>query len=165
MKIFNVQPIRVNEYIYNDEHLAESKTNSGYSSGFEITGEKVEDLNTMYVTFDILYNVGSTNEKEVVTHIGPGEYSVAFSFEEGEDVFISYKSSCQFNFESEGFDADVASLNEFLTDYQAHTKLFFNQYGYKPLIPKEEETRMRHTLMADAELAIENLRANNMYEF
>ena len=27
--------------------------------------------------------------------------------------FISYKSSCQFNFESEGFDADVTSLTDF----------------------------------------------------
>lgn len=165
MKIFNVQPITINEYIYNDEFLSESQTNRCYSSGFEITGEKNESLNTMYITFDIVYNVGSTNDEEVVTHTGPGKYSIAISFEEGGDVFISYKSSCQFNFESEGFDADVTSLTDFLRDYQAHTRSFFNQYGHKPLIAIEEETRKQQPLLADAEIAIENLRANNMYEF
>jgi len=165
MKIFNLQPITINEYIYNDEFLAESQTDWGYSSGFEITGEKVGALNTMYISFDIVYNVGSTNEEEVVTHTGPGKYSVAISFEEGDDVFISYKSSCQFNFESEGFDADVTSLTDFLRDYQAHTRSFFNQYGHKPLIAIEEETRKQQPLLADAKIAIENLRANNMYEF
>ena len=165
MKIFNVQPIGVNEYIYNDEYLAESQTNRCYSSGFEITGEKSESLNTMYITFNIVYNVGSTNDEEVVTHIGPGKYSIAISFEEGGDLFISYKSSCQFNFESEGFDADVTSLTDFLRDYQAHTRSFFNQYGHKPLIAIEEEMRKQQSLLADAEIAIENLRANNMYEF
>lgn len=165
MKIFNQQPIRINEYIYNDEFLAESQKDWAYSSGFEITGEKSESLNTMYITFDIVYNVGSTNEEEVVTHTGPGKYSIAISFEEGEDVFISYKSSCQFNFESEGFDADVASLTDFLRDYQAHTRSFFSQYGHKPLIAIEENTRKQQPLIADAELAFENLRANNIYEF
>ncbi|MDQ0638070.1 hypothetical protein QF042_001635 [Pedobacter sp. W3I1] len=165
MKIFNVQPISVNEYIYNDEFLSESQTDRCYSSGFEITGEKVGALNTMYISFDIVYNVGSTNEKKVVTHLGPGKYSVAISFEEGDDVFISYKSSCQFNFENEGFDADITSLTDFLRDYQAHTRSFFNQYGHKPLIAIEEETRKQQPLLADAEIAIENLRANNMYEF
>lgn len=165
MKIFNLQPISINEYIYNSEHLAESKTNWGYSSGFEITGEKVGSLNTMYISFDILYNVGSTNEQQVVTHTGPGKYSITFSCEEGEDVFISYKSSCEFNFESEGFDADLAALTDFLKEYHAHTKSFFSQYGYKPLVEIEEDTRMRHTLTADAKIAIENLRGNNMYEF
>jgi hypothetical protein len=166
MKIFNVQPIRINEYICNDEHLTESKTNWGYSSGFEITGEKAGALNTMYITFEIVYNVGSTNDEEVVTHTGPGRYSIAISFQEGEeDVFISYKSSCQFNFESEGFDEDVTSLTDFLRDYQVHTRSFFNQYGHKPLIAIEEETRKQQPLLADAEIAIENLRANNMYEF
>ncbi len=165
MKIFNVQPITINEYIFNDEFLAESKINWGYSSGFEITGEKVESLYTMYITFDIIHTVGTTNDEEVVTHTGPGKYSVAISFEEGEDVFISYKSSCQFNFESEGFDADVTSLTHFLTDYQAHTSLFFSQYGYKPLLAREKETRKQQPLIADAKLALENLRANNMYEF
>jgi len=165
MKIFNVQPITINEYIYNDEFLSESQTNRCYSSGFEITGEKNESLNTMYITFNIVYNVGSTNDEEVVTHTGPGKYSISISFGEGGDVFISYKSSCQFNFENEGFDADVTSLTDFLRDYQAHTRSFFNQYGHKPLIAIEEETRKQQLLLANAEIAIENLRANNMYEF
>ena len=165
MKIFNVQPITINEYIYNDEYLEESKRSRSYSSGFDITGDKVNGLNTLYINFDILFHVGTTNEQTVVTHTGPGKYEIASSFEAGEDLFISYKSSCQFNFESEGFDSDLASLTDFLTDYQVHTNLFFNQYGYKPLIPIEEETRLFQTLIADAELAIENLRANNMYKF
>lgn len=119
----------------------------------------------MYISFEIIYHVGSTNNKEIITHTGPDKYSIAISFEEGEDLFISYKSSCQFNFESEGFDEDVTSLTDFLRDYQAHTRSFFNQYGHKPLIAIEEETRKQQPLLADAELAIENLRANNMYEF
>ncbi|RLJ72952.1 hypothetical protein [Pedobacter alluvionis] len=165
MKIFNAQPISVNEYIYNGEHLTESQTNWGYSSGFEITGEKVGVLNIMYISFEIIYHVGSTNNKEIITHTGPGKYSVAISFEEGEDIFISYKSSCQFNFESEGYNADITSLTDFLRDYQTHTRSFFNQYGHKPLIAIEEETRKQQPLLTDAEIAIENLRANNMYEF
>jgi hypothetical protein len=165
MKIFNVQPIRIDEYIYNNEHLAESKTNWGYSSGFEITGEKVDSLNTMYITFNIIYDIGSKNEKEVVTQTGPGQYSVEISFEAGDDIFISYKSSCQFNFESEGLDADLASLTDFLTNYDTHTKLFFSEYGYKPLISVEEETRNYNTFADCAKIAIENLRSKNMYAF
>jgi hypothetical protein len=166
MKIFNVKPIIVNEYIYNDEYLEESKTSRNYQSGFEITGEKVESLNTIFIKFSILYCVEHQEDEEnIVTPTRPHTWDVQVSFTLGEEEFISYKSSCQFNFESEGFDADVVSLIEFLTDYQAHTKSFFSQYGYKPLIPIEEETRMWLTLKADAELAIENLRANDIYNF
>ncbi|TCD15644.1 hypothetical protein EZ456_24390 [Pedobacter psychrodurus] len=166
MKIFNQQPITINEYIYNDQYLKESKTSYDYQSGFEITGEKIGEINTMFITFDILYCVDAiTDDKEIVSPTGPNSWDINVSFSIGDEVFISYKSSCQFNFESEGLAADVASLTNFLTDYQAHTKQFFSQYGYKPLIPIEEGMRKQQPLIADAELAIENLRANNMYEF
>lgn len=166
MKIFNVQPITINEYIYNDQYIKESKTSYDYQSGFEITGEKIGETNTMFISFEILYCVETvTDDKEIVSPTGPNTWDVNVSFSIGDEVFISYKSSCQFNFESEGFDADVTSLTHFLTDYQAHTSLFFSQYGYKPLLAIEEETRLRHTLTSDAKLAIENLRENNMYEF
>ena len=166
MKIFNVKPITINEYIYNDQYLKESKTSYDYQSGFEITGEKVGEINTMFITFDILYCVDAiTDDKEIVSATGPNTWNINVSFSIGDEVFISYKSSCQFNFESEGFDADVTSLTDFLKDYQAHTRSFFNQYGHKPLIAIEEETRKQQPLLADAEMAIENLRANNMYEF
>lgn len=164
MKIFNAQPIVINEYIFNVEHLEKSRTDSSYESGFEITGEKAQSLNTMFVVFNILYCVGSINEKEIVTHTGPGKFTIEFSSTSGDDVFVSYSSSCQFNFESEGFDADVASLTGFLSDYQEHTRSFFTQYGFKPLMQMEEDSRMRQTSKADAIIAIENLRANNMYE-
>jgi len=166
MKIFNVQPITINEYIFNDEYIAESLPPTRYESHFNITGEEIDGLNTLFVTFNINYYVDhSVDEENIVTPISPNSWNIQTSFSIGEEEFISYKSSCQFNFESEGFDADVLSLTEFLTDYQAHTKSFFSQYGYKPLIPIEEETRMLLTLKADAEVAIENLRARNMYDF
>ncbi|SHE67140.1 hypothetical protein [Pedobacter caeni] len=165
MKIFNVQPIKVIEYIYNEEHLVKSNTDWNYESGFEFIGKKVQPLNTMFILFHILYCVGSTHEKEIITPTGPGKHTIEFSFIAGEDVFISYRSSCQFDFESEGFDADVASITDFLADYQAHTQSFFRQYGFNSIIKLEEESRMRHTLKADAIIAIDNLRENNMYEF
>ncbi|TBO39955.1 hypothetical protein [Pedobacter kyonggii] len=72
MKIFNVKPITISEYIYNDEFLAESQIDWGYSSGFEITGEKVGEINTMFITFDILYCVDAiSDDKEVVSPTGP----------------------------------------------------------------------------------------------
>ena len=166
MKIFNVQPIRINKYIYDDQYIEESKTSCNYQSGFDIVGKKVGGINTMFITFDILYCVDAiTDDKEIVSPTGPNTWDINVSFSIGDEVFISYKSSCQFNFESEGFDADVTSLTDFLRDYQAHTRSFFNQYGHKPLIAIEEETRKQQPLLADAEIAIENLRANNMYEF
>lgn len=166
MKIFNIQPITINEYIYNDQYLKESKTSYDYQSGFEITGEKVGEINIMFITFDILYCVDAiTDDKEIVRPKGPNTWDINVSFSIGDEVFISYKSSCQFNFESESFDADITSLTDFLRDYQAHTISFFNQYGHKPLIAIEEETRKQQPLLADAEIAIENLRANDMYGF
>jgi hypothetical protein len=165
MKIFNVQPIIINEYIFNAEHLEKSKTHSSYESGFEIDGEQVESLNTMFVAFHILYCVDSINEKEIVTPVGPGKFTIEFSSTVGDGVFVSYGSSCQFNFESEGFDADVASITDFLSEYQEHTKSFFIQHGFKPLMQMEENARKQHPLKADAIIAIENLRENNMYEF
>lgn len=166
MKIFNIQPITINEYTYNDQYLKESKTSYDYQSGFEITGEKVGEINIMFITFDILYCVDAiTDNKEIVSPTGPNTWDINVSFSIGDEVFISYKSSCQFNFESEGLAADITSLTDFLRDYQAHTISFFNQYGHKPLIAIEEETRKQQPLLADAEIAIENLRANSMYEF
>lgn len=166
MKIFNIQPITINEYTYNDQYLKESKTSYDYQSGFEITGEKVGEINIMFITFDILYCVDAiTDNKEIVSPTGPNTWDINVSFSIGGEVFISYKSSCQFNFESEGLAADITSLTDFLRDYQAHTISFFNQYGHKPLIAIEEETRKQQRLLADAEIAIENLRANSMYEF
>lgn len=116
MKIYNIQPIKVTEYIFNEEHLAKSATGSGYESGFSYNGRKTESLNTLAITFDIRYNVGKN-----------------------EDLLLSYKSYGQFNFESEGFDADVLSITKFLNEYYTHTEAFFQQYGLKTI--QEEEKR------------------------
>lgn len=87
------------------------------------------------------------------------------SFSMGEELFISYNSSCEFNFESEGFDADVTSLTDFLTEYHAQANLFFSQNAHKSLIEIEKDTDGGLNLRTSAIAAIENLRANNMYKF
>lgn len=81
MKIFNVQPITINEYIYNDQYIKESKTSYDYQSGFEITGEKIGETNTMFISFEILYCVETvTDDKEIVSPTGPNTWDVNVSF-------------------------------------------------------------------------------------
>jgi len=70
-----------------------------------------------------------------------------------------------FNFECEGFDADVLSITDFLDQYHVHTRTFLEQYGPKHLIQMENKTRTSHTSKTDALLAIGNLRENQIYEF
>lgn len=166
MKIFNIKPITVTEYIFKEEHFTKSLTDSSYESGFNIDGEVIESLNTLIITFHILYTVDDETSRFIEYTNDPNTYSIHI---EGEmfsgEIFLSYKSSCQFNFESEGFDADVLSITEFLAEYCTHTREFMKQYGFKPIAKKEEGIRMYQTVKADALLAIDNLRANNMYKF
>lgn len=166
MKIFNVQPIKVNEYIYNDEYLAENQPPGRYESGFDITGEKIEGLNTLFITFNIQYYVEhAVDDEDIITPNGPNSWNMHVSFSIGEEEFISYESSCWFNFESEGFEADVASLTDFLVGYHTQANLFFSQNAHKSLIEIEKDTDGELNLRASAIAAIENLRANGMYEY
>lgn len=166
MKIFNLEPINVTGYVFNEQHLAKSHTNYSYESGFSFTGEVIQSLNTLIVTFDILYTIDEDVVDLILPSYTPDKFTIHIEGEIGSgDIFLSYNSSCQFNFESEGFDADLLSITEFLAEYCAHTKAFFNQYGFKPILKKEEEMRMLQTIRADALVAIDNLRGNNMYEF
>ena len=166
MKIFNVEPIKITEYIFNDEHLAKTHINSSYESTFDITGEIVESLNRLIIEFHILYTVDDETSRTIVFSNDPNKYTIHTTSETGSgEIFLSYKSSCKFNFESEGVNADVLSITEFLTEYCNHTKKFMIQYGFEPIQKKEEEIRMNHRIHEAALIAIENLRANNMYEF
>ncbi|WP_316823688.1 hypothetical protein [Pedobacter miscanthi] len=166
MKIFNVQPIRINEYIYNEEYLAESQPPGRYESGFGFTGEKIEGLNTLFVKFNIQYYVEhAVDDENIITPNGPNSWNMHVSISIGEEEFISYNSSCEFNFESEGFNADVISLTDFLVGYHAQANLFFSQHAHKSLIEIEKDTDGELNLRTSAIAAIENLRANNMYEF
>jgi len=92
--------------------------------------KKVESLNTLIIKFNILYYVGKDN-----------------------DLLLSYKSDSQFNFESEGFDADVLSITKFLNDYYAHTETFFQQYGFKSIQEIEEKFGVKRRLESYPHLA------------
>lgn len=116
MKIFNVRPIKVARYLFNEEHLAKSASKCSYESSFGYNGKKTESLNTFVITFNILHHAGEDN-----------------------DLLLSYKSYSQFNFESGGFDADVLSIMKFLNEYYKHTAAFFEQYGLKTIPAMEEE--------------------------
>jgi hypothetical protein len=130
MKIFNLQPIKVTKYLFHEEHLAKDSIQSDYESGFGYKGKKIESLNTLIITFDIRYNVGKD-----------------------DDLLVSYKSYSQFNFESEGFDADVLSITKFLNEYYAHTDAFFQQYGLKTIQEIEKERRVERELKSKTHLA------------
>jgi hypothetical protein len=167
MKIFNIQPIKVTKYIFNEEHLDKSITDFGYEFGFGFGGTKTESLNTLLITFGILY-YGGEGKVSILSHdiIDDTHYQYSFVTEDTDDnLMLSYDSSCQFNFESEGLEADVLSITEFLGTYYAHTEKFFQLYGFKTLLEIEKKVGVRRKLESSALLAIENLRENNMYEF
>ncbi|TCD04542.1 hypothetical protein EZ449_16435 [Pedobacter frigidisoli] len=167
MKIFNVQPITVNEYIFNEEHVAESLNGNSYESGFGFECIIVDSVKTMIVTFEILISVGGIEWTDtIIPTDDPNKWSVQVNGMETDDgeILMSYKSSCQINLENEGFDADVLSLTDFLSKYNTHTQTFFNLYGFKSA-QMERESLSRQALEENAIIAIENLRGNNMYEF
>lgn len=130
MKIFNLQPIKVTNYVFNEAHFAEDYIQTSYESGFGYKGKKTESLNTLIITFDLRYNVGKD-----------------------DNLLLTYKSYSQFNFESEGFDADVLSITNFLNEYYAHTDAFFQQYGLKIIQEIEKECRAGRELKSKTHLA------------
>ncbi|MBC6112259.1 hypothetical protein ACFOG5_19955 [Pedobacter fastidiosus] len=167
MKIFNIQPIQLNEYIFNEEHLEESRKENSYESGFGFECMVVDSLKTMIITFEILNTVGGIEWTEtIIPTDDPNKWSVQVNGMETDDgeILMSYKSSCQFNLENEGFETDVLSLTDFLSEYNIHTQTFLDQYGFKSA-KMEREPLSRHALKENAIIAIENLRGNNMYEF
>ncbi len=168
MKIFNLKPITVKEYIFNEEYLKESQRSSHLESGFYFECKVINALKTMIVGFDILYTVGGEESyEEVIASANPYEQTITVTnvYEEGAgEILLSYKSACSFNLENEGFDTDILSLTTFLSDYNLHTQTFLN--SYKPdLLRLEEELFSSATLKSNALCAIENLKGNNMYEF
>ncbi|MGN8068999.1 hypothetical protein [Mucilaginibacter sp. 22184] len=135
MKIFNISPFQVTKYIFNQEHLAKSLIERSYESGFGYTGKKVELLNTLIITFDITYCAG-----------------------ENDELLLSYESHSRFNFESEGFEHDVRSIEQFLKEYYVHTEVFFQQYGFKTIQEIEKENDFVRGLESSALTAINSLR-------
>ncbi|MET4083781.1 hypothetical protein ABIB40_003753 [Pedobacter sp. UYP30] len=57
------------------------------------------------------------------------------------------------------------SLTDFLEKFYLHIKLFINQAGFEAIKKAEEKERMNYSLKDEAIGIIENLRANDMYEF
>ncbi|WP_114939554.1 hypothetical protein [Mucilaginibacter endophyticus] len=167
MKIFNIRPITVTKYIFNEERLDKFATDFGCEVGFGFSGMKTESLNTLVISFGILCHAGKGREsilsKEAMDH---GHYQYEFVTENTDDnLLFSYDSTCQFNFESESFKSDLSSITEFLDTYYAHTEKFFQEYGFKTLPEIEEKIGSGRKLDIHALSAIDSLRANNMYEF
>jgi len=168
MKIFDLQPITITEYIFNEQHLADSYNSQSGSYGFDFQCMVVDSQKKMIITFEILHSIGDVEyEEEIFLTDDPNELLIVGSSTVGEgagEVLMSYKSSCQFNLENEGYDADVVSLTELLTEYYAHTQKFLDEYGFKSL-RLQREALLPHDIESSARCAIENLKGNNMYEF
>lgn len=168
MKIFDLQPITITEYIFNEQHLADSYNSQSGSYGFDFQCMVVDSQKKMIITFEILHSIGDVEyEEEIFLTDDPNELLIVGSStvgESAEEVLMSYKSSCQFNLENEGYDADVVSLTELLTEYYAHTQKFLDEYGFKSL-RLQREALLPHDIESSARCAIENLKGNNMYEF
>jgi len=168
MKIFNLQPITVKEYIFNQEHLAESQSSCNLEVGFQFDCKVVNSLKAMIITFEILYTVGGVvSNQEMSIFNNTNELLVMGTnvYEEGAgEILMYYKSSCEFNLENEGFETDVLSMCNFLSEYNTHTQKFLNQY--KPeSFQIEKDIFMHPIVQSNAITAIENLKGNNMYEF
>ncbi|MDN3585813.1 hypothetical protein QWY86_03985 [Pedobacter aquatilis] len=168
MKIFNLQPITVKEYLFNEEHLVERMNDGHFEYGFSFNCSIVGSIKTMIVEFKILYSVGgSESHEEIFMTDNPNEWLVMGTsiYEDGAgEILLSYKSYCKFNLENEGFEADVISMSEFLNDYNIHTQTFLNQYKPDSLV-LEDDLFAYKTLKSNAMNAIENLKGSNMYEF
>ncbi|MET4084148.1 hypothetical protein ABIB40_004122 [Pedobacter sp. UYP30] len=74
MKIFNLVPIKVNEYIINNKYLAESSHESDYESGFDFMFDKVDSLYTLTLEFDIRYTVRDEGEEIIELLEGPNNF-------------------------------------------------------------------------------------------
>jgi len=142
MEIFNLQPIRVTNYIFNEEELPKAEKNFNSEIGFGFTGKKQDTANILITEFQLIYNVG-----------------------EDDDLLLSYNSYCQFEFKSVGYDADIKTLINFLSDFYAHTEAFFQQYGFTTLRELEEKIDFKRDLESSALIAIDSLRYNKMYQY
>lgn len=140
MKIFNLQPITVLEYIAVKENLNSANRAAAYGPEFSFGAKKIDSLNLMSVDFSIYYYGGE------------------------DQLVFSYKSYTSFNFESEGFDSDLTSLTHFIENYYEHTESFLEQYG---IITQEKiEILMglndRLFFKKYANTMIDNIRSNNI---
>lgn len=142
MKIFNKRAIQVHNYTYNEEHVEKCAVGHYLSYGFQLTGKKIDSINTMMVTFSISYLVGNEN-----------------------DLLMSYESFTQFNFENEGLELDTLTLTQFFDEYDEHTYSFLKLYGFKTLSEIKTIMAVDRSSKDDALVAIENLRINNLYEY
>ena len=143
MKILNLGPITILKYISTKENLDKAIIPSLYESQFSFEGRKIGSLNTMFVSFSIEYYGGHTN-----------------------DHIFSYESCTAFDFLREGYDTDLKSLVQFIADYYKHTELFLRQFGVitQKQIEKSMGLNGRSFFEKIANDAIDNLRANNLYD-
>ena len=141
MEILNLQPIRLLEYIAVKDNLDKADAPAFYAPEFKFSGQKVDLLNFMFVEFSIIYHAGVNNE-----------------------LVFSYKSCTSFNLISEGTDADLKSLMQFIDDYYNHTELFLKQFGVitQQQIEKSMGRNDRLLFGQIANVALDNLRLNNI---
>jgi hypothetical protein len=165
MKIFNVQPITVNEYIFNKEYISKSKFSSNYQSDFDYDFDPVSP-NTFTIIFDLQYTVGDDFDDIILPSSKQNEFFVQVDGGgQSSEILLSYNYSCQFDFENEGFDIDVLSLNDFLEEFYMHIKRILEQPEFEFAKEKEEKIRKFQPLRETVFEIIDNLRANNMYSF
>lgn len=165
MKIFNIKPIKVNEYVFNQEYLSDGESGSLYQSSFDYEFS-IDLTDTFIIIFDLRY-IAENNFKDTISPLDSrNEFTVEVQSEFGDGkVILAYNYSCQFNFKNEGFDADVLSLHQFLTEFYAHMTSILEQDRFEKLKEKEREMRKNHPLQETVLEIIDNLRANKMYEF
>ncbi|NII83195.1 hypothetical protein [Pedobacter sp. SG908] len=165
MVIFNIQPIKVNECVFNKEYIGLSQIGGNYESGFDYEFEP-SSPKTFTIIFELLYTVDNNYSETLNPISNINEFSVEIGGEaESDKILFSYNYSCEFNFKNEGFDSDVSSLREFLEDFYMHIKNYISKPGFEIIEEKERQLREYNTLEDTVLEIIENLRANGMYEF
>lgn len=140
MRIFNLYPITVLEYIAVKENLNSADQAAAYIPEFSFGAKTIDSLNLMLVDFNIYYYGGQ------------------------DQLVFSYKSCTSFNFESEGFDSDLTSLTHFIENYYEHTEAFLKQYG---VITQEKIEKLmgkndRLLFNRYAHIMVDNIRSNNI---
>jgi len=79
-------------------------------------------VNTLTINYAIQYYLEENGDETYITSNKSDQFSTEMNGEIGENIVLSYQSFSQFNFESEGIDADVLSIVDFLGLYHEHTQ-------------------------------------------
>jgi len=158
LKIFNITPIQVTEFIYDPKQNVTANSTDFYESNFSYSYNVVDSLNTLTIYFELEYLIGDNSREIVAPMDNPNKWNVEISFGTGEgDNFLAYKCVCRFNFERTSLDADIISINEFLNGYYAHVLNFISQDGFEAVSDKEREVRANQPLIDIARNIVDTL--------